>query len=84
MDYMHQYFQIETAYGDGFIVAINVHNSWIRSQWTGVSDPSKRQPVDWFLYVNGQQAPVGASAVVPKAGDVDVWDYHRWDPSTGK
>jgi hypothetical protein len=84
MDYMHQYFQIETAYGDGFIVGIKVNGSWIRSQWTGVDDPSKRQPVDWFLYVNGQQAPVGAGSIVPKAGDVDVWDYHRWDPSTGK
>jgi hypothetical protein len=84
MDYMHQYFQIETAYGDGFIVGIKVNGSWIRSQWTGVDDPSKRQPVDWFLYVNGQQAPVGAASIVPKAGDVDVWDYHRWDPSTGK
>jgi len=79
MDYMHSNFQIVTAYGDNFMVAIN----GIHSQWTDVP-ASQRQPVDWFLYLNGQEAPVGAGSVDPKSGDVDQWDYHRWDPSTGR
>lgn len=76
MDYMHQYFTITTAYGDNFMVSIN----GIKSQWTGVP-VDKRQPVDWFLYVNGNQAQVGAADIYPHAGDVDTWDYHRWDPA---
>jgi len=76
--YMHQYFQITTAYNDGFMLSID----GVYSQWTGVP-VSKRQPIDWFLYLNGKQAPVGAAEVVPQKGDVDLWDYHRWDTSTG-
>lgn len=79
MQYMQQNYNIQTAYGGDFIVAIN----GIHSQWTGVPT-SKRQPVDWFLYVNQQQAPVGAASIIPRAGDVDDWDYHRWNPSTGQ
>lgn len=79
MDYTKQYFKVQTAYGGGFVVAIN----GIKSQWTDVP-ASQRQPVDWFLYVNQKEAPVGATSIVPQPGDVDRWDYHRWDPSTGK
>jgi hypothetical protein len=79
MQYMGQLFHIETAYGGAFIVSIE----GIRSQWTGVP-AAQRQPVDWFLYVNGKEAPVGAGSIYPKPGDIDIWDYHRWDPSTGK
>jgi hypothetical protein len=79
MQYMHQSYDITTAYGDDFMVSIN----GIKSQWTDVA-PAQRQPVDWFSYINGTQAPVGAGDIVPRAGDVDTWDYHRWDPSTGK
>jgi hypothetical protein len=79
MAYMHENYDVTTAYGDNFMVAIN----GIQSQWTSVP-PAQRQPVDWFLYINGTSAPAGAGDIVPKAGDVDNWDYHRWDPSTGK
>jgi hypothetical protein len=79
MQYMHQYFTITTAYGGGFMVSID----GIRSQWTGVP-VGQRKPYDWFLYVNGTEAPVGALSIFPKAGDVDVWDYHKWNPATGQ
>ncbi|MCY0895382.1 MAG: DUF4430 domain-containing protein [Alicyclobacillaceae bacterium] len=79
MQYMHQYFKITTAYGGGFMVSID----GIRSQWTGVP-VGQRKPYDWFLYVNGTEAPVGALSIFPKAGDVDVWDYHKWNPATGQ
>ncbi|MDP9727162.1 DUF4430 domain-containing protein [Alicyclobacillus tolerans] len=79
MQYTEQNFQVQTAYGGGFVVSIN----GIRSQWTGVP-VSQRKPYDWFLYINGQEAPVGALQIIPKAGDVDVWDYHKWNPATGQ
>lgn len=79
MTYMQQNFTIQTAYGGGFLLAIN----GIKSQWTDVP-PAERKPVDWFLYVNGQQPPVGASSIYPRTGDVDIWDYHSWNPSTGQ
>ncbi|WP_258110839.1 DUF4430 domain-containing protein [Alicyclobacillus sp. SP_1] len=79
MQYMHQYFKITTAYGGGFMVSID----GIRSQWTGVP-VGQRKPYDWFLYVNGTEAPVGALSIFPKAGDVDVWDYQKWNPATGQ
>lgn len=79
MQYMQQNYTIQTAYGSGFIIAIN----GIHSQWTGVP-VSERKPVDWFLYINQQQAPVGAASIIPRPGDVDDWDYHSWNPSTGQ
>ena len=79
MQYMQEYFQVSTAYGGGFIVSIN----GIKSEWTGVPD-SQRKPVDWFLYVNNVQAPVGAADIYPRASDMDVWDYHSWNPTTGR
>jgi len=79
MQYMHQNFTIETAFGDDFMLAIN----GIKSQWNNVP-LTKRQPVDWFFYINGHEAPVGAASIQPRQGDVDTWDYHRWNPSTGK
>ena len=77
--YMRKYFTITTIYNGDFIVSID----GIKSQWTGVP-AAQRKPVDWFLYVNNQKAPVGLADIVPKAGDVDVWDYHSWNPSTGQ
>lgn len=79
LDYMNHDFQIETTYGGQFITSID----GIKSLWTGVP-ASQRKPVDWFLYINGQEAPVGAGSIMPKAGDVDTWDYHSWDVSTGR
>ena len=79
MAYMHQNFQVITTYGDDFMLAIN----GIHSQWTDVP-VSQRQPVDWFLYVNGTEAPVGAVQIIPRAKDVVVWDYLRWNPQTGQ
>ena len=79
MWYMTKYFHVTTIDGGAFLVGIN----GINSQWTGVP-VAQRQPVDWFLYVNQQLAPVGAASITPRSGDIDVWDYHSWNPSTGK
>lgn len=77
--YMQKYFTITTIYNGDFIVSID----GIKSQWTGVP-VAARKPVDWFLYVNNQAAPVGLADIIPRAGDVDVWDYHSWNPTTGQ
>lgn len=79
MWYMTKYFRVTTIDGGAFLVGID----GINSQWTGVP-VAQRQPVDWFLYVNQQQAPVGAASIIPRSGDMDVWDYHSWNPSTGQ
>ena len=34
---------------------------------------------DWFYYVNGVEASVGAAAFTLSKGDVVQWDYRRWD-----
>lgn len=35
-------------------------------------------PVDWFYYVNGVEAPRGAAATVVHAGERIWWDRHDW------
>ncbi|AKA67672.1 cell wall-binding repeat-containing protein [Clostridium scatologenes] len=35
--------------------------------------------IDWFIYLNGNLTPVGATGVHPKAGDTLKFDYHKWD-----
>jgi hypothetical protein len=79
MWYMHQYFTVTTTYGDGFVTSIN----GIKSLWTNVP-VAQRKPVDWFLMVNGVSPPVGAADIQPRAGDTDVWDFHQWNPNTGR
>ena len=36
---------------------------------------------DWFFYVNGLLAPVGAGSVRLQPGDRVWWDFHRWSGS---
>lgn len=74
MEVMEKNFDIETAYGGGFINAIN----GFRSGFTGAKD---RKKVDWFYYVNGVLAEVGASEYYLKSDDVIIWDYHDWSNS---
>ena len=33
---------------------------------------------DWFLFVNGVEADVGATSVKLRPGDVEWWDYRSW------
>jgi len=62
--------EVETAYGGGFVDAIN----GFRSGFTGIGKTKK----DWFLYVNGIQSNVGALDYKLQPGDVEHWDYHDW------
>ena len=58
---------VSTAYGGKFVTGIN----------NITSDPENHR--DWFYYVNGILANVGASDYIIKKGDVVRWDYHSWD-----
>lgn len=60
---------VQTKYGGGFIEAINE----IRSQYSG-----SKVKKDWFLYVNGISANVGALDYKLCNGDVEHWDFHDW------
>lgn len=62
--------RITTAHGGGFIDSIN----GIKSDSGGLG--GKKQ--DWFYYVNGVFADVGALDYYPQPGEVIWWDYHAW------
>ncbi|MBJ7348810.1 MAG: DUF4430 domain-containing protein [Thermoleophilaceae bacterium] len=67
MRLLQRSFPVETSYGGRFVQSIK----GVASQ-TG---PAR----DWFFYVNGLQAEVGAADVRVAPGDYVQWDYHRWD-----
>ncbi|MDD5591197.1 MAG: DUF4430 domain-containing protein [Dehalococcoidales bacterium] len=63
--------EVDTAYGGGFVNAIN----GLASDYTG-SNESKG---DWFIYFNGMSSKVGALDYTLFPGDVEHWDYRNWD-----
>jgi hypothetical protein len=73
LDTMRDHLDVETAYSGSFVNAINGTKS-------GYTDKSifTRKKRDWFFYVNGTIAQVGADAIKPKSGDAVWWDYHDW------
>ena len=59
---------VSTRYGGGFVESID-----------GLSGGESRgQPVDWFYYVNGVEAPKGAASTNVQPGDHIWWDRHNW------
>ncbi|WP_125152138.1 DUF4430 domain-containing protein [Clostridium rectalis] len=66
----------------GFIYEINgVHNLYPipMSQKTEQQKKLKIMGIDWFIYINGKKASVGANDLYPKSGDEILLDYHEWD-----
>jgi hypothetical protein len=59
---------VATRYGGGFVESIDGHSGGHEGG----------QPVDWFYYVNGVQAPQGAADTTVHAGDRVWWDLHDW------
>jgi len=59
---------VATRYGGGFVNAIN-----------GLEASSSGGHSDWFYFVNGIEAAVGAAQATLHSGDVVQWDYRRWD-----
>ena len=72
MDGLYQLFpdEMETAYGGSYVKGIG---TW-RSEFGGLGKPNK----DWFFFVNGIFADVGALDYFPQAGEKVWWDYHPW------
>jgi hypothetical protein len=60
--------RIETRYGGRFVNAVN--------GITSKSDGGRR--LDWFYYVNGIEADVGAAERSIHGSDRVWWDYHDW------
>jgi hypothetical protein len=61
-------FPVKTRYGGGFVQSIaNLGGGH-----------SGGQPLDWFFYVNGIEAPKGAATIKVHGGDVVWWDRHDW------
>jgi hypothetical protein len=68
MRMLERAFRVTTRYGGGFVESIN-----------GLSGSPPR--LDWFYYVNGIQAPVGAASTPVHRGDHIWWDLHDWTAS---
>jgi hypothetical protein len=60
--------RITTKYGGGFVESIDGHSG----------GESGGEPLDWFYYVNGIEAPKGAEATNVHPGDHVWWDLHDW------
>jgi len=73
MEYMQREHQVTTGFGGGFITGINGLES------SAGTDGN----FDWFFFVNGSVASVGADQLKPAPSDVVWWDYHRWSDAAG-
>ncbi len=65
MRMLERHFRVSTRYGGGFVESID-----------GLSGTSSR--LDWFYYVNGIEAPMGAAGTPVHHGDQIWWDLHDW------
>ena len=61
-------YEVDTRYGGGFVQEID--------GVAGGREDGHR--VDWFYYVNGIEAPVGAAERRVAAGERGWWDHHAW------
>jgi hypothetical protein len=59
--------KVSLRYGGGFVQSID-----------GLSGTGAAGHRDWFYFVNGQEASVGAAERRLNAGDVVQWDYRDW------
>lgn len=68
MRYLQRHAKVETSYGGKFVKTIE----------SVASSDSGGQRSDWFYYVNGIEADIGAAERELAAGDRVWWDYHDW------
>jgi hypothetical protein len=62
-------YEVDTRYGGGFVQEIDGIGG-------GRADGRR---VDWFYYVNGIEAPLGAAERRVSAGERVWWDHHNWE-----
>src|SRR5262245_24458886 len=60
---------VETRYGGGFVQSID----GLEGQ-----EEAGAGPLDWFFYVNGVEATVGAADYPLHGGEAIWWDYRDW------
>jgi len=60
--------EVDTAYGGGFVQSID-----------GLEGEGPAGGSDWFYFVNGLEADVGAADHPLSPGDVVQWDYRHWE-----
>lgn len=60
--------RVTTRYGGGFVQSIDGYSG----------GTSQGDPLDWFYYVNGVEAPQGAASTNVHPGDHIWWDLHDW------
>ena len=65
MRMLERSFRVQTRYGGGFVESID-----------GQSGNPNR--LDWFYYINGIEAPIGAAGTAVHHGDRIWWDLHDW------
>lgn len=65
MRLLQRHYSVATKYGGGFVESIK-----------SLSGSSAHR--DWFFYVNGIEAPMGAAATRVHKGDQVWWDLHDW------
>lgn len=70
MRFLQRTAHVKTAYGGNFVTEID----GLKSRGGGQQDGQH----DWFYYVNGVEAGVGAGAKPLSKGDCVQWDYHDW------
>jgi hypothetical protein len=74
MQALQEVAEVETSYGGGFIYAVD-------GLISGYDGEDSRK-MDWFYYINGQMAEVGAEELEVGDGEWLLFDYHSWEYST--
>jgi hypothetical protein len=69
MRILERSYDVRTRFGGGFVQAID--------GVAGGHEDGRR--ADWFYYVNGIEAPVGAAERRLKVGERVWWDHHQWE-----
>jgi Domain of unknown function (DUF4430) len=65
MRMLEQSFKVTTRFGGGFVESID-------------GDAGSSSRLDWFYYVNGVEATMGATGTSVHKGDRIWWDLHDW------
>jgi hypothetical protein len=68
MSLLQRNYEVKTRYGGGFVESIDGHGGGTQAG----------EPIDWFYYVNGIEAPKGAADTNVRTGDRIWWDLHDW------
>jgi len=72
MRQLQRFYAVDTSFGGRFVKGIGNRSGGSRDG----------RPFDWFYFVNGAEAPVGAADTLVRNGDSVWWDYRDWGAAT--